>query len=140
MLGKPVEMALPSDSGQLSALPIPSARVTVADFFAPTCAPCAKKVPELYAKRAELEAQGAKLVLVAVLADSESTDDARAALASWGVPGASFLVDSGDASKREAGVRDLPTTLVLDQAGTVRWSAPTDASADDVVRAAASTR
>lgn len=139
-LGPTVEMSLPTDKGQLGTVPAPGAAVTVVDFFGPTCAPCAEKLPALYAKQAELEAVGAKLVLVGVLADSETTDDARRALASWGVGGAPFLVDSGDASKREAGVRDLPTALVLDARGAVRWSAPADASADDVVEAAKAAR
>jgi hypothetical protein len=136
LLGKPIELSLPTDKGQLAALPAPGAVVTVADFFGPTCGPCARKVPALHAKKGEIEAAGGRLVLVAVLADSETTDDARKALASWGVSGASFLVDTGDASKREAGVRSLPTTLVLDRKGVVRWSAPVEASAEDVVAAA----
>lgn len=102
--------------------------------------PCAKKLPALCAKTGELSAAGAKLVLVAVLGDGETTDDVRKALASWGVAGTSFLVDSGDASRREAGVRALPTTLVLDAKGVVRWSAPTEATAEDVVEAARAVR
>ena len=88
----------------------------------------------------EIEALGGKLVLIGVFADSETTDDARRALASWGVGGAPFLVDSGDASKREAGVRALPSTLVLDAKGVVRWVAPPDATAADVVAAASAAR
>lgn len=140
MLSKAVEMSLPTDRGELGALPAPGAGVTVADFFGPKCAPCAQKLPALHAKRAEIEALGGKLVLVGVLADSETTDDARRALASWGVGGAPFLVDSGDASKREAGVRALPTTLVLDAKGVVRWVAPADATAADVVAAVGAAR
>lgn len=136
MLGKGVELSLPTDKGALATVPAGGAPVTVLDFFGPTCPPCEKKVPALYARRAELEAAGAKLVLVAVLGDGETTDQARAALTRWGVTGASFLVDAGDASKTEAGVRGLPTTLVLDAKGTVRWSAPPDATASDVIAAA----
>ena len=79
---------------------------------------------------------GAALVLIGLLDGNESTEDARAALASWGVAGASFLVDSGDASRREAGVRSLPTTLVLDAHGVVRWVSSADSRASDVVAAA----
>ncbi|HEY0463751.1 MAG TPA: TlpA disulfide reductase family protein [Polyangiaceae bacterium] len=136
MLGKPVEMTLPTDSGQLAAIPAPGAKATVADFFAPSCAPCAHKLPALYRRQAELETLGAKLVLIGLLAGRENTQDAQSALSAWGVPGAPFLVDAGDASKREAGVRTLPTTLVLDAHGVVRWAASAESTADDVVAAA----
>jgi len=89
----------------------------------------------LYARRGEIEARGGKLVLVAVLSDAETTDDARAALSSWGVA-ASFLIDRGDVLRREAGVSSLPATLVIDEQQHVCWVAPPNASAEDVVAAA----
>jgi hypothetical protein len=136
LLGHSVSLSLPTDQGQLGAVPAGGAAVTVADFFSPTCVPCREKVPALFARRSDIEGLGGALVLVAVLGDGESTDDARAALTRWGVLNATFLVDSGDASKREAGVRALPTTLVLDKQGTLRWVASEDASVDQVVDAA----
>ena len=139
-LGHVVEMSLPTDRGALGAVPLRGARVTVVDFFSPTCAPCKEKVPALVAKRETLASAGVALVLVAILADGESTNDARRALAAWGVPGTPFLVDAGDASRREAAVRELPTTLVLDAGGTVRWASPVGATADDVVAAARAAR
>lgn len=135
-LGQPVSVALPTDRGELGALPKPGATVTVADFFSPACQPCREKVPALWARKAEIESMGGALVLVSVLGDGESTTDARKALAGWGVPNAPFLVDSGDASRREVGVRALPTTIVLDGRGIVRWVAPADASTAQTVAAA----
>jgi hypothetical protein len=129
-----VSFSLPSDDGNLVTVPLPNV-TTVIDAWAPTCKPCRDKLPALYARRAEIEARGAKLVLVAVLSQSESTDDARAALASWGV-NAPFLIDRGDVLRREAGIASLPATLVLDEREHVRWVAPSNASADDVVSAA----
>jgi hypothetical protein len=129
-----VAFSLPSDSGELVTVPLTSARLTVLDFFGPTCEPCRKKVPELQTRRAALAAKGAKLVLVAVLAGNESTADARKALSSWGVD-AAFLVDKDGTGKREAGVTALPATIVLDTNGNVKWTAPPTASADDVVAA-----
>jgi hypothetical protein len=73
--------------------------------------------------------------LIAVLADNESTDDAQRALASWGVS-APFLVDREGTGRREAGVLDLPATLVLDERGVTKWAAPVGASTADVVAAA----
>ncbi len=134
MLGQPVTFALPSNSGALVSVPAKGARFTVLDFFSPSCEPCKKKLPALYAKRDALEKKGAQLVLVAVLGD-EPTDDATKALGSWGVGGAPFLVDHGDVSRVSAGVTGLPATLVLDAQGTLKWSAPLSATADQVVSA-----
>lgn len=132
MLGQRVSFALPSDQGTLVPIPQPGANVTVLDFFAPTCVPCRDKVPALDAKRNELAAVGARLVLVAVLASGEGSNDAAKELASWGVH-APFLVDRADVSRREAGVASLPATLIIDRAGVIRWSAPPNADAADVV-------
>jgi len=129
-----VGFSLPSDEGTLVTIPIPGARATVLDFFGPTCGPCKTKVPALEAKRAEFEAKGAKLVLVSVLGDGESTADAKRALASWGVT-APFLVDRDGTGKREAGVVNLPATIVIDASGTVKWVATPTATADDVIAA-----
>ena len=136
LLGRSAELAIPDDRGNLGAFPDPAASATVVDFFGPTCVPCRKSVPELYARKAELQAMGVSLVLVAVLGDSESTDEARQALASWGVPGVSFLVDSGKASSRDLYVSGLPRILVFDAASRVRWASPDEVSADAVVEAA----
>jgi hypothetical protein len=133
-LGRRVTLNLPSHDGALVVLPLRNAQMTVIDAFAPTCKPCREKVPALLARRRELAAIGGELVLVGVLADGESTDDASSALRSWGVD-ASFLVDRGDVLRRECGVEVLPATLVLDASGAVRWVAGPTSTAADVVAA-----
>jgi len=138
-LNQSADFSLPSDTGRLVSIPLPSARITVLDAWAPSCAPCRKKLPALHARKAALEARGGKLVLVAVLAEGESTDDARATLAQWGVV-EPFLVDRGDTLRRSAGVSALPTTLLLDARGVLRWVAPMDATAADVVMAVSTLR
>jgi hypothetical protein len=87
------------------------------------------------ARTAELEQHGVELVLVAVLSDSESTEDAKKVLSSWGVT-RSFLIDRGDALRREVGIESLPGTVLLTSSGEVRWTAPPNAAAADVVAAA----
>ena len=134
--GHAAALDLPSSDGSLVHVPITGARVTVLDAFGPTCAPCKESVPALVAKQSSLETNGAKLVLVAVLADGESTDDAKKALASWGVK-SPFLIDRGGALGRELGVKTLPATLVLDSEGHVVWTAAPGASVDSVVAATA---
>ena len=133
MLNQKIAFELPSDTGQLVSVPVKSG-TTVLDFFSPACKPCKESVPALYAKKADIESKGGRLLLVGVLSDSESTDDARRALASWGVT-APFLVDRGAVAQSQAGVRDLPATLVLDRDGRLRWVAPPRAKASDVVAA-----
>ena len=92
MLGQSVTLALPSDGGALVSIPSQDGKTTVLDFWGPTCEPCRKKLPDLVAKNAELQARGARLILVAVLAENESTEQAKATLSSWGVDWP-FLVD-----------------------------------------------
>ena len=138
-LHQSVDFSLPSDTGSLVSIPLPSADITVLDAWAPSCVPCRKKLPALHARKAELEARGGKLVLVAVLSDGESTDDARATLSQWGVV-EPFLVDHGDTLRREAGVSALPTTLLIDARAVLRWVAPVDATAADVVKAVSALR
>jgi len=134
-LGQPISFSLPTNEGALVSVPLPGAHVTVLDFFGPSCEPCRRALPALYAQRGSLAQQGAKLLLVAVLADNESTEDAARALATWGV-NAVFLVDSAGTGLREAGVTQLPATLVLDDRGIAKWAAPVGASTADVVAAA----
>ena len=133
-LGQPVAFSLPSNDGALVSVPAAHARATVLDFFGPSCEPCRKALPALYARREALASRGATLILIAVLAEGESTDDARRALASWGVS-APFLVDNEGTGRREAGVLSLPATLVLDERGVTKWAAPPSASPADVVAA-----
>lgn len=126
--------ALPSDQGALATIPQPSADFTVLDAFGPTCEPCRERVPALLSRRAELQAMGAKLVLVAVLGDGETTADGAAALRNWGSP-APFLIDRGDGLATRLGLRGLPSTFILDRDGALVWSSQPDSSDDDVLEA-----
>lgn len=128
---------LPSDGGALVSLPLTTARLTVVDAWSPTCEPCRHKLPLLVARSAELEAVGAKLVLVGVLSDSESTDLARTTLGTWGVE-RPFLVDRGNVVRRELDIDGLPGTVILSADGVIQWVAKPDARADDIVAAAKS--
>ncbi len=135
LLGQEVTLTLPSDRGELVTLPLAGARATVLDAWTITCEPCREKLPKLWARRGEIESAGGKIVLVAVLAESEDTDKARATLDSWGVA-APFLVDRGDALSRQLGIDKLPGTVVIDGRGALRWVAGVDATATEIVVAA----
>lgn len=134
LLGKHVSLDLPTDTGNLVSVPWRGPRSYVVDFWGTTCVPCRAKLPALVAKKRELEARGASLVLVGVLGPHESAESAREVLSSWGVL-EPFLVSSIDASKERASVSAVPATLVLDAGGELRWAAPDHATAEDVVRA-----
>lgn len=136
LLGKRITYTLVS-SDEGAPTPVPSAgRVTVVDYWAPTCVPCQKTLPALVARRGELSSAGAELVLVVVLGSAESTADAQRTLVEWGVAGEGFLVDRDEVAARQADVRALPATQVFDAHGALRWVAPEGAPAGDVVHAA----
>lgn len=131
-------MDLPSDGGSLVSIG-GGGQPLVLDFWAPSCVPCATKVPELVAREPDLRASGARLVLVGVLADGETTEMARETLASWGVE-RPFLIDREDVSRRAAGVTDLPATLVLNGQHVATWAGSPTSPANDVVAATRAAR
>lgn len=134
MLEKQVSLSLPANDGSLVTIPGEGGSSYVLDFWAPTCVPCRTATPAMVARKDELRARGAHLILVGVLEDEESTEQAQAVLQSWGVRDR-FLVDRDDASKSQLGVSSLPATLIVDKTGKLVWVAPAGASADDVVAA-----
>lgn len=134
MLGKPVSITLPTDGGEQISVPAPDRRKLVLEFFAPNCESCRTRLPALVDRRELINARGARLVLVALLADHESIDQARSALHKWGVQWP-FLVDSSGASRPYLGISKAPSALLVDGKGKLLWSAPADATADDVIAA-----
>ncbi|MEZ4232424.1 MAG: TlpA disulfide reductase family protein [Polyangiaceae bacterium] len=134
-IGQTVQFALPSDTGTLVAVPVSGARATIVEAFGPTCEPCSRKLPPLVLRRRALAENGVNLVLVAVLADRESTQDASRALADWGVA-SPFLVDRGDSVAKTLDIRALPGSVILDKEGKVRWAAGPATTVDDIVRMA----
>ena len=112
-----VALSLPRSDGTLVTVP-DGAALSVLAFFSPTCQPCRHSLPALVAREPEFVRHGAVLRLIAVLAESESTESARAALADWGVE-RPFLVDRFGASARDAGVRSVPVDMLLDETGRV---------------------
>lgn len=139
LLGHAVSFTLASNEGHVVTLPGRHG-LTVVDYFAPSCVPCRKKVPALVAERKRLQAAGAELVLVGVLAGDEPTESAQAALTEWGLPGQRFLVDRDAIAVRAAGVDGLPMTQLFDANATLRWVAPEAAGPSQVVEAAQSLR
>ena len=134
-LGRSAAFSAPDDRGDLAHVPQQADRATVLELWATRCEPCRRAVPALAARAPGLAKEGIHVVLVGVLDGGEPLEDARAALASWGV-GLPFLVDRGGGVARSLGVLGFPTTLVLDRRGVVRWAAPAGARAEAVAEAA----
>ena len=90
-----------------------SGKPTVLNFWATWCAPCRVEMPHL-AALAEAMPE-ANVALVAMGRNDDAR--ARAFLEETGAEGLRDLRDPTGAFSREAGVRGLPTTLVLDASG-----------------------
>ena len=135
MLDQPAAFTLPSDAGDLVAVPGSPGRTTVVDFWATDCEPCKRSLPALAAKADAWKGEGIDLVLVGVLRDDEATESAKGVLQSWGVA-RPFLVDRGGAVQKSMNVAKIPATLVLDGGGTVRWVSAADSAPEQIEAAA----
>lgn len=134
VLGKSLRFDLPSEQGDRIFIPVRRARATVVTFWSPGCKPCRNWVSALVRLRPDIEAKQAELVLVAVPAEGESAEDAKATLRDWSVV-STFVIDQGGGAQQQSGVTAQPATLVVDQRGTVQWVAPADATVDDLLSA-----
>jgi peroxiredoxin len=134
LLGKAVSITLPTDGGEQVVVPGLDKKKLVLEFFSPSCESCGKRLALLVDQRDALNARGARLVLIAVLGENESIDQARAALQKWDVTWP-FLVDNSGACRPYLGVSRAPAALIIDAKGKLVWSAPQGATASDIVAA-----
>jgi hypothetical protein len=134
-LGLPAMFTLAGETGDMTMIPVASARATVVEFWATDCQTCKQGLPALVGKADAWKGEGIELVLVGVLRHDETTESAKAVLQSWGIS-RPFLVDRGGAIQAMLNVDKLPATLVLDAGGTLRWAAPAGAGLDPVATAA----
>jgi thiol-disulfide isomerase/thioredoxin len=118
VLGQPVDLVAPGLDGQLHRVGDGAGQVRIVDFWATWCEPCV----EQFALLAGLDQayRGLGLSIYAV-----SVDEDRARLAAFlaGRPlPFTVLWDQGGARHADRlGVERLPTTLVVDRAGRVRY-------------------
>ena len=105
--------AMPLTEGGAEVTPDFAGKPTVLNFWATWCAPCRVEMPHL-AALAEAMPE-ANVALVAMGRNDEAR--ARAFLEETGAADLRDLRDPTGAFSREAGVRGLPTTLVLDAEG-----------------------
>jgi len=116
--GKTLELVVPDLAGRDVDVGADAGKVRVVDFWATWCAPCREELPALAALEKDLGSRG-----LAVYAVSFDEDGGAIApfLASSG-PAPRVLWDRGGTrSVAACGVERLPTTLVVDRRGRIRF-------------------
>lgn len=114
--------------GGMVDLPAAGARVTLVDFFASWCEPCARSLPQIDAFVTEHEADGLRLVLVSL---DESPETAGAFLDKIGVHRPA-TVDPQLAIAKRFKVQKLPMTFVVDDKNQIVWSGKEVGGAHDM--------
>ena len=118
LVGQAPDLAAPDLQGQEVSITAARGRVRVVDFWATWCEPCQEQMPALDRLAEALGGEGLTVYGV-------SMDEDRAQVASWLTANPvrfQILWDKGGARHAERlDVQRLPTTLVLDRAGLVRF-------------------
>ncbi|HTZ49458.1 MAG TPA: TlpA disulfide reductase family protein, partial [Verrucomicrobiae bacterium] len=90
-------------------------KVVLLDFWATWCAPCREALPDLELLNRDFKDKG----LVVLGVDAEDAKDQAEFLSKFGYTFRS-LVDYGDKVKNLFGVGGIPTTVLIDQKGTIQ--------------------
>lgn len=92
--------------------------VVVLNFWATWCAPCRVEIPDLIAMQSDLREAGVRFVGISV--DHEGEDVVREYVDEQGI-NYPIGIDDGSISERYGGVYALPTTVVVDREGMIRF-------------------
>jgi len=118
LVGRPLELAAPELGGREVRLGDAQGKVRVVDFWATWCDPCREQLPALERLARSHQAEGLRVYAVSV---DEDRAQVEAFLADAPL-GLTVLWDKGGARHTERlDVQRLPTTLVVDRAGLVRY-------------------
>jgi cytochrome c biogenesis protein CcmG, thiol:disulfide interchange protein DsbE len=117
LVGRPVDLVVPDLEGQLVKLE-PHGQVQVIDFWATWCDPCRDQLPVLDLLAAAHAAQGLSVSGISV---DEDLAQVKAFAAAVPVHFRLFWDKGGARLAERLDLQRLPTTLVLDRAGVVRF-------------------
>jgi thiol-disulfide isomerase/thioredoxin len=133
----PLATVMQDAKGADTTLAAFAGKVLVVNFWATWCAPCIKEMPTLDALQAKLGPSG--LQVLAVSQDREGLKVAQPFVEKNGWKNIALYVEPKARFAKDAALRGLPTTIILDQKGqevgrlegTIDWTAPnvTDALA-----------
>jgi thiol-disulfide isomerase/thioredoxin len=117
-LGRPIDVAAPDLRGEEYRVADRAGRVRIIDFWATWCEPCREQFPVLELLARAHQAEGLTVYAVAV---DEDQAQVSAFLESTPLP-FTVLWDKGGARHAERlGIEQLPTTLVVDRTGRIRF-------------------
>jgi len=111
------DFALRSLSGQQLALDALRGRIVVLNFFATWCPPCRAETPDLVALDRKYRSRG---VVFFGVDDKESPQLVRVFASVKGI-GYPIVLDSNGEVEETYDIRSIPTTLVIDKSGIVRY-------------------
>lgn len=112
------DLSLSTRDGQTLRLADLKGHVVLLDFFASWCVPCRKSFPQIEALYKELRERGLEVVAINV------DDQARKANAflsqySYSMP---IVLDPGGRAAKAFDLQAMPSTAIIDRAGTVRFA------------------
>jgi thiol-disulfide isomerase/thioredoxin len=117
-LGRPVDVAAPDLHGEEQRVSERTGRVRIVDFWATWCEPCREQFPVLELLARAHQPDGLDVIAVSV---DEDGAQMKAFIEANPYPFL-FLWDKGGARQAERlGVERLPTTLLVDRVGRVRF-------------------
>src|SRR5262249_13354132 len=118
------DFALPSIDGQTVRLSDYRGKVVLLNFWYTGCAPCREETPALQAAYGQLSAQGLQIIGVNVRANERAgapgEADIRAFVAANRVT-YPIAIDSDSQTGRDYQVYVLPTSIMIDQQGKIRY-------------------
>jgi thiol-disulfide isomerase/thioredoxin len=120
VLAHPVpDAALTTLDGEPLRLSDLRGEVVLLNFWATWCAPCRDEMPELQTFQEQYGGEGVRVISVTNPNDGQTEDDIRAFVAEYGIT-FTIALTSDPTFYDQFGVAQIPTTFVIDAAGTVR--------------------
>jgi thiol-disulfide isomerase/thioredoxin len=120
--GPPVAvLTLRGDPADLRARISPEPRgATLLVFWGSWCMPCIHEVPEIKEVGRFYGKRGLRVVSVALSLHEDTLEKVAQAASAHGID-YEILFDKDDAARQAFGIKSVPTSLLIDASGVVRW-------------------